>query len=133
MGRMKSVLVARAWLVLGSAVLMSGCSALFMSRPPLGDGPLPEGTCATSAALPVLDVAMSAVTVVGAVANSDEGDSWDEANLAGGALAAAAWAYSAYKGFNWTAECRRRQALSEQAIADHLRTLARNAPTPDNS
>lgn len=131
---MRSVPAARTCLVLGSAVLMSGCSALFMSRPPLGDGPLPEGTCATSALAPVLDAAMSALMVSGMIGiATDDDDEYDDVALVISALPTAAWGVSAYKGFRWTSECRRRETLSEQAIADHLRTLARNAPTPDDS
>jgi len=38
---------------------------------------------------------------------------------------AAASGYSAVTGFKSTSACRRRQSMSEQAIADHLRILAR--------
>ena len=130
---MRSVLAARTCLVLASAVLTSGCSALFMSRPPLGDGPLPEGTCATSAFAPVLDAAMSALMIRTMVAIATDDDKDDDAALVVGGLPTAAWGVSAYKGFSWTSECRRREALSEQAIADHLRTLAGNARPPDDS
>ncbi|MCY3599683.1 MAG: hypothetical protein OXN85_06905 [Gemmatimonadetes bacterium] len=132
---MRRVLPTRICLVLASAVLMSGCSALFMSRPPLGDGPLPEGTCATSALAPVLDAAMSAYMVWGmvSVATDDEERDSDGAVLVVLSLPAGAWGFSAYKGFRWTSECRRRQTLSEEAIADHLRALARNAGAPDDS
>ncbi len=132
---MRSVPAARTCLVLASAVLASGCSALFMSRPPLGDGPLPEGTCATSALAPVLDAAMSALmvsTIVHVATDEVEHDGEEVVSVILG-LPAAAWGVSAYKGFSWTSECRRREALSEQAIADHLRTLARNARPPDDS
>ncbi|MCZ0935450.1 MAG: hypothetical protein OXJ54_09735 [Gemmatimonadetes bacterium] len=132
---MRSVRAARICLVLASAVLMSGCSALFMSRPPLGDGPLPEGTCATSALAPVLDAAMSAFMVSGmvAIATDEVENDLEEVGFVILGLPTAAWGYSAYKGFNWTSECRRREALSEEAIADHLRALARNAGAPDDS
>ncbi len=123
---------------------MSGCSALFMSGPPPGDGPLPEGTCETSVVAPALDAGVSAFWVLPTVGLAVDGDSWDdsqsgwvgapkEAGIAMFGLLAGAWGYSAYKGFTWTSECRRRQALSEEAIADHLRTLARSAQTPDDS
>lgn len=105
-----------------------------MSRPPLGDGPLPEGTCAESVLAPVLDAAMSALMVVSAVgAASDDTEDYEDVVYAIMAIPAGAWGYSAYRGFTWTSECRPRQALSEQAIADHLRTLARTARAPDDS
>ena len=129
---MRGVSATRTCLVLASAFLVSGCSALLMSRPPLGDGPLPEGTCSESVVAPVLDVAMGVLTVVTAVDRANDDEEEDFTNMAFGILAGGGgWAYSAYKGFGWTSECRRRQALSEQAIADHLRTLARNARAPD--
>ena len=130
---MRKVLPARICLVLASAVLMSGCSALFMSRPPLGDGPLPDGTCATSALAPVLDAAMGAFMISGMIGIATDDDEDDDVALVIAALPTAAWGASAYKGFNWTDECRRRQSLSEEAIADHLRALARNAGAPDDS
>jgi len=114
---------------------MSGCSALFMSRPPLGDGPLPSGTCSTLPVAPVLDVAMGAlwgvVTVAGATTNEEVENRGAVVATAG--LMTAGWGYSAAKGFGWTSECRLRQALSEQAISDHLRVLAREARARDDS
>lgn len=118
--------IALTCLVLGSVVLTSGC-ALALTRPPPGNGPLPEGTCSTSVVLPALDSGMGVlfgITTVGVlVAGEDEDYVSNELAGAVFGLAAAAWGYSAYKGFEWTSECRLRQALSEQAIADHPRTL----------
>ena len=157
-----SVPAARTCLTLGSALLMSGCSVLLVSRPPPGDGPLPEGTCSTSAAAPVLDASMGALWGLAIVGLMTEGLDLDldlvqfsEVDHAArvparrtsvGSLSSATaddvgiigllafpmagFGYSAYKGFNWASECRRRQALSEEAIADHLRALARNAGAP---
>ena len=109
---------------------MSGCSVLLMNGPPPGDGPLPEGTCSTSVVAPALDAAWSALWVFGLVATTsddNQNDYVDEVYAVAFGLPAAGWGYSAYKGFTWTSECRRRQALSEEAIADHLRALAGNA------
>ena len=41
-------------------------------------------------------------------------------------IAAAGLAWSAASGFSATSECRRRQLMSEQALLDHVRVLARN-------
>jgi len=74
------------------------------------------------------------VATVGIISEHDiSTDSGAEMVAGATMLGAAGWGYSAYKGFGWTSECRRREALSEQAIADHLRTLARNAGAPDDT
>ncbi|MCZ0933585.1 MAG: hypothetical protein OXJ54_00220 [Gemmatimonadetes bacterium] len=39
---------------------------------------------------------------------------------------------SSYRGFKWTSECRARQSMSEEAIADYLRTLSREVAVHDD-
>ncbi len=120
----------RACVVIGSAFLLSGCSVFFLNRPPPGDGPLPTDSCTTSRAAPILD-AVGAAAYTTLVFLPDE----DRENLgfrktgilnrlvaASSALGMASFAVT---GFKSTSECRRRQLMSEQAIADHLRTFPR--------
>ncbi|WP_423929634.1 hypothetical protein [Candidatus Palauibacter sp.] len=119
----------RALMVLGSAVLLSGCSVIFLNKPPPGDGPLPTGSCTMSKAAPIFDVIGSANYALPAILSDAD---LEDIGLPSGTAARAFWAagaaglaYSAVTGFKSTSECRRRQLMSEQAIADHLRTLAR--------
>ena len=124
----------RTCLVLGSALVLSGCSALFVSKPPLGDGPLPKGSCTTSALAPALDVSMAALQAIGSLKValddsdryiSDEGRDLRPYVAGSGLLTAGALSFSASRGFKWTRECKARQEMSEAALVDHLRALSR--------
>ncbi|WP_420617278.1 hypothetical protein [Candidatus Palauibacter sp.] len=128
--------------VVGSVLLLSGCSLAFVDGPPPGDGPLPRGTCSTSAVAPVLDASGAAMWgLTGGLALADAlNDEPDPPNSiftneSGGVvslLIAGAYAYSAVRGFQATSECRERQSMSEQAIADYLRSVRLPAlGTPD--
>ena len=121
----------RTGLVLGSVLLLSGCSTLFVSKPPLGDGPLPTGTCTTSAFAPFLDGTLAALYGVSALRLSltdfEDEDLQDARPYGIGAsvVLGGIFGLSSYRGFKWTGECRARQSMSEEAIADYLRTLSR--------
>ena len=121
----------RTCLVLGSVLLLSGCSTLFVSKPPLGDGPLPAGTCTTSAFTPFVDGTMAVLFGVSALdialTDFEDEDAQDARPYAVGAslVLGGALGLSSYRGFRWTSECRARQSMSEEAIADYLRTLSR--------
>lgn len=135
---MKGNHLTRPGMIAVSVFLLNGCSLLFVGTPPAGDGPLPKGSCQTSVVFPALDVAMTGVNAALAVSlfgEQDIGTSYLTYDAAGALwlIPTAAVGLSAYQGFKRTSECRRRQALSEQAIADHVRTLARNARAPDDS
>lgn len=110
--------------------LFNGCSLLFVNPPPAGDGPLPEGTCSTGSLIPVVDLSLSAVwgiTGIDVYANQGHLFNPDEDAILGAALIVAGTiqGYSAVRGFGWTTNCRKRQAMSEEAIADYLRTVGR--------
>ena len=103
---------------------------LFMRRPPRGDGPVPPGDCTRSVAAPVIDGVVGlghlgqAAAIWGDSRDAfDSEEAWDEFRL-GSAVIAGAFAVSTIHGLKWSAECRRRSTLSEQAIRDHLRVLA---------
>ena len=128
--------------VVGSVLLLSGCSLAFVNRPPPGDGPLPRGTCSTSAVAPVLDVSgaafwgfMSGWILVDVVNDEPQpANSYvtNEAASVMSLLITGAYTYSAVRGFKSTSECRERQSMSEQAIADYLRGVRLPAlGTPD--
>lgn len=125
-----------AGLLLFCAVLSTtGCSAIFLNKPPPGDGPLPLGSCTMSKTAPIFDVIGTANYGIPALLPDDD---LDELGLPTGAGARVFWiaaagglAWSAASGFKATSECRRRQLMSEQALLDHVRVLARNA-TQDN-
>ncbi len=104
-------------------LMSSGCSYLFMEKPSPGTDPVPRGYCTRSILAPAADV-YGAVGSLGfvALATEDEGITSEEipAAVIFSALSAGA-TYSAIRGFGWSRECKRRNALSEQAILDHLR------------
>ena len=122
--------------VLGSVLFLSGCSMALVDKPPLGDGPLPRGTCSTSTVAPTLDAAgaipWGLVSVVGlARVLSDEPETGFVTNEMGtvmSLLIGGAFTYSAVRGFKWTSECRERQSMSEQAMADYLRNVVIEDP-----
>ncbi|WP_420637091.1 hypothetical protein [Candidatus Palauibacter sp.] len=114
--------------VLLVSALSAGCSILFMEKPPPGDSPVARGYCTRSIIAPVADVVYGVVSPLGVLAMvADDSDGLSSED-SGGVVAAAAWAaagsYSAVRGFGWSGECKRRNALSEQAIADYLRKVA---------
>ncbi len=117
--------------VLGSVLLLSGCSLALVDRLPVGDGPLPRGTCSTSVMAPALDASGAAFWGFAGGVNlaaglSDEPETGYVTHEAAGAAAlliAGVYTYSAVSGFKRTSACRERQSLSEQAIADHLRSI----------
>ena len=122
--------------VLGSVLFLSGCSMALVDKPPLGDGPLPRGTCSTSTVAPTLDAAaaipwgLASVVSLAAASSGDTGTEFVTpamvavpSLLIGGALT-----YSAVRGFKWTSECRERQSMSEQAMADYLRNVVIEDP-----
>ena len=114
--------------VLLVAALSAGRSVLFMKKPPPGDGPIPRGHCTRSIIAPVADVVYGVVFPLGLVVlvadDSDGLNSEDAGSVAVAAAWGAAGSYSAVRGFGWSRGCKRRNALSEQAIADYLRTVA---------
>ena len=56
--------------------------------------------------------------------DSSSGDAGDVAPLVVGlGLTAGAFGYSASQGFKWTSECRTRQSMDEEPLADRLRLL----------
>ena len=122
--------------VLGSVLLLSGCSMALVDRPPPGDGPLARGTCSTSAMAPVLDLSGAAfwgfaggVNLAAGLSDEREtGHVTHEATGVAALLIAGVYTYSAVGGFKRTSACRERQSLSEQALADHLRSI--RLPTP---
>lgn len=109
--------------------LTTGCSMLFMRRPPKAEGPVAVDDCTRSLAAPVLDVGFGVISLARATevwdarGEFDTDEAYDDYRVAS-AVNAAALAASAIHGFKWSAECRRRATLSEQAMRDHLRTLA---------
>ena len=116
--------------VLAGALLWSGCSMLFMRRPPKGEGPVALGDCTRSLAAPIIDSVVGLVNV--GVAAGIWGDSreafdsdkdYDEYRFYTG-LSSGMYAVAAIHGFRWSEDCRSRNTLSEQAIRDHLRVLA---------
>ena len=117
--------------LLGSVLFLSGCAMALVDKPPLGDGPLSRGTCSTSAVAPTLDAAAAipfGLASVGGLAAvlSDEpelGFFSPEIGTAIILLMGGAFTYSAVRGFKWTSECRERQSMSEQAMADYLRNV----------
>lgn len=117
--------------VLGSVLLLSGCSFALVDRPPVGDGPLARGTCSTSAIAPVLDLSGAAFWGFAGGVNlaaglSDEPETGYVTHEAAGAAAlliAGVYTYSAVSGFKRTSACRERQSLSEQALVDYLRSV----------
>ena len=125
-GDRRSAVVA----VLAGALLWSGCSMLFMRRPPKGEGPVSLGDCTRSLAAPVID-GVFGVGHAGLTAGIwgdgrdafDSDKDYDEYRIAS-AILSGAFAASAIRGVRWSEECRSRNTLSEQAIRDHLRVLA---------
>ena len=116
--------------VLAGALLWSGCSMLFMRRPPKGEGPVAVGDCTRSLAAPVIDSVVGLVYVgvaAGIWGDSrdafDSDEDYDDYRFYTG-LASVPYAVSAVHGFRWSEDCRSRNTLSEQAIRDHLRVLA---------
>ena len=116
--------------VLATALLSSACSMLFMRRPPRAEGPVAPRDCTRGIAAPVLDgvIGLGHLGQAAAIwgesrADFDTEEDYDRFRL-GSALIAGAFAVSAAHGWTWSAECRRRATLSEQALRDHLRTLA---------
>lgn len=125
-GRRRTAVVA----VLAIALLSSGCSMLFMTRPPKAPGPVTRGDCTRIVAAPVIDGVVSlghlgqAAGIWGESRESFDTDEAYDRNRFGSAIIAGAFAVSAVHGFKWSSECRRRTALSEQAIRDHLRAVS---------
>ena len=112
-----------------AAVLLSGCSFIFVNKPPPGDGPLELGSCTMSKAAPILDLIGAANYAIPAMLPEE---SLDDLGLPSGGGARSFWVmgagalvYSAMTGFGATSECRRRQLMSEQALLDHLRSAGR--------
>lgn len=131
-GRRRAAVVA----VLAVALLSSGCSMLFMTRPPKAPGPVAQGHCTRSPAAPIIDgvVGLGHLGQAAGIwgesrASFDTDEAYDSYNLAS-AILGGVFAVSAVHGFVWSSECRRRTALSEQAIRDHLRVLAAPAQVP---
>ena len=110
------------------STLSTGCSVLFMEKPPPGDGPVPRGDCTRSVVAPVADIVYGVVSPLGLLELAADDSDGRSSRDTGAVLVTAAWAaaglYSTVQGFGWSGECKRRNALSEQAIADYLRTVA---------
>lgn len=108
-------------------LMSSGCSYLFMEKPPPGTDPVPRGYCTRSILAPAADV-YGAVGWLGMIALlAEDTDGITSENAPGVVVASALGAgatYSAIRGFGWSRECKRRNALSEQAILDHLRMVS---------
>ncbi len=120
--------------VLAGSLMSSGCSMLFMTRPPKAPGPVALGHCTRSPAAPIIDGVVGlghlgqAAGIWGESRASFETDeAHDTYRLASGILGGV-FAVSAVHGFMWSSECRRRTALSEQAIRDHLRAVSGRRP-----
>ncbi len=103
---------------------------LFMTRPPKAPGPVARADCTRSLVAPIVDGGVGlghlgqAAGIWGESRASFDTDEDYDRNRIGSAIIAGAFAVSAVHGFMWSGECRRRTALSEQAIRDHLRALA---------
>lgn len=97
----------------------SGCSVALMNKPPAGEAPIGRGDCTRSVAAPVIDAAVALGLLTGAQASSLD----TEGEIVRGAVIAGT-AYSAVRGFLWSRECKRRNALSEQAIRSGLHRRA---------
>ncbi|WP_428273426.1 hypothetical protein [Candidatus Palauibacter sp.] len=116
--------------VLAGALLWSGCSMLFMRRPPKGEGPVAAGDCTRSQAAPVIDGVVGvghlgqAAGIWGASRDEFDSDEQYDGYLIGSAILSGAFVASTIHGFVWSEDCRSRNTLSEQAIRDHLRVLA---------
>ncbi|MYA32830.1 MAG: hypothetical protein F4164_06955 [Gemmatimonadales bacterium] len=101
-----------------------------MTRPPRALGSVAQGDCTRSVAAPVIDGVVSlghlgqAAGIWGESRASFDTDEDYDRNRIGSAIIAGAFAVSAVHGFKWSSECRRRAALSEQAIRDHLRAVS---------
>lgn len=123
--------------VLAGALLWSGCSMLFMRRPPKGEGPVSLGDCTRSLAAPIID-GVAGLAHVGLAAGIwgpgrdafDSDETYDGYRI-GSAITSGTLALSAIQGFRWSKECRSRTTLSEQAIRDHLRVLAQEQQRTD--
>lgn len=112
-----------------TVVTLSGCSLALVREPPSGDGPVPRGSCTRSIIAPALDGWMGVMSgAFGFVIMFDETSSSDyvseEAVALGLMGAGGLLGYSAVRGFGSTSECRRRNTLSEEALADYLRLQA---------
>lgn len=94
--------------VLAGALLCSGCSMLFMRRPPKGEGPVALGDCTRSLAAPVIDGVVG-VGHVGTAAGIwgdgrdafDSDDEYDGYRVAS-AILSGAFVASAIHGFVWS-------------------------------
>lgn len=107
------------------SVASSGCSLLFMDKPPVADGPLALGDCTRSVVAPGVDGGFALYNLSQA-AHPDLrawGDSNETTYRVGAALAAAVAGYSAIRGVGWSNTCKQGTTLSEQAITDHLRAV----------
>ncbi len=125
-------IVARPLLLLLVGLSVNGCSLALLEKPRLADGPAARD-CTTSPVAPILDAAGAGLMVAGIVRvlTYQSDDLLVPDVISDGAMTAILappgllWGYSAARGFGWTSECRGRQSLSEDAIADYLRTLSR--------
>lgn len=117
--RVRKVNMRRGTLLLLSALLFSGCSAFFVTNPPPGDGPLPEGSCTYSYLIPAVDLAMAGLWTGAALAVKDSEDDGALPVFLAAALVQAMAATES--GFPPISECRRRQSMSEEAVARQLR------------
>ncbi len=122
-------IMARLLLLILVASSVNGCSLTLLKKPRLADGPAARD-CTTSRVAPALDAAAAGLVVVGLARGLTHEPEGFDLELISDAAAVAMLtppallsAYSAARGFGWTSECRRRQALSEEAIAAYLRTL----------
>ena len=116
-------------MVLGSTLVLGGCSAVFVNQPPPGEGPLPSGACTTSRAAPFLDAVGSVAYAAAAVLPDHDLEDIGLFTGTGARITSAGMAgglgYSGLTGFRSTSNCRDRQQLSRREVAAHLRTLDR--------
>lgn len=95
-------------LLVGSLVLLSGCSLALVDGPPdfiPADQPVPPGSCSVERILPVLDAVGAGAFLVTALTSS-EGDA-----VRFGAVISAGLGFSSYTGFRRVGSCRERMFM----------------------
>lgn len=95
-------------LLVGSLVLLSGCSLAFVDGPPdfiPADQPVPPGSCSIERVLPVLDAVGSGAFLITALTSSD-GDA-----VRFGAVLSGGLGFSSYTGFRRVESCKERMFM----------------------
>lgn len=92
-------------LLVGSMVLLSGCSLAFVDGPPdfiPANEPVPPGSCSVERVLPILDAVGAGASLIVALTDS-EGDA-----VRFGAVVSAGLGFSSYTGFRRVNSCKER-------------------------